>query len=104
MTIGLSASQDSVCPGYTSEIFTTAEAGTGNYNYSWNTGDSTADINVYPMVSQYYYVTVSDGLSSVTDSIYIVVRVLAFCFSVSCRCRLFYLNFLQFYYDNNIGN
>jgi hypothetical protein len=46
--------------------------GTGS-NISWSTGDTTASINVIPSQTTTYYCTVSNGISSCTDSVTVTV-------------------------------
>lgn len=43
----------------------------GGTNYVWSTGDTIANISVTPTSSEYYYVTVSDGICSAVDSTFI---------------------------------
>ena len=40
----------------------------GGISYTWSTGDSTANTSVSPLTTSTYYVTVSDGICSATDS------------------------------------
>ncbi|MCX6257930.1 MAG: choice-of-anchor D domain-containing protein [Bacteroidia bacterium] len=56
-----------------SEIMHLMNAG-GNYTYTWSDGSTTASLNVSPLVTTNYYVTVSDGAQSCTDSITINVN------------------------------
>jgi gliding motility-associated-like protein len=47
---------------------------TGGTNYQWNTGGATASINVTPLVTTTYTVTVSDGSCTATDNVTITVN------------------------------
>lgn len=51
--------------------------GTGNYNYLWSTLDTVSFINVFPLVSTTYFITVSDtcGVLPVSDSIQVFIPV-----------------------------
>jgi len=42
--------------------------------YKWSTGDTTSDITVNPVKNSIYYLTVSDGITSCTDSIKINIK------------------------------
>ena len=68
-----------VCAGSFTEPYASALGGSGNYSYQWSTGDTTTSVFLYPQTSGKYYVTVSDGISSVADSIYIKVLPAPFC-------------------------
>jgi hypothetical protein len=45
-------------------------------NYLWSTGDTTASINVTPTQTTTYYVTVTNGITTCTDSVTITVNLL----------------------------
>jgi hypothetical protein len=45
----------------------------GQYSYLWSTGATTASINVTPTQTTTYYVTVSNGITSCTDSVTVTV-------------------------------
>ena len=45
----------------------------GSLNIKWSTGDTTSSIKVNPSVTTKYFVTVSDGITSCTDSILVKV-------------------------------
>jgi len=49
---------------------------TGGTDYLWNTGETTASINVNPNISTTYTVTVSSGSQSDTDSVVVIVNAL----------------------------
>ncbi len=59
-----------ICEGQSANL-----SATGGINYSWNTGQTTADIVVNPTVTTTYTVTVSDGNgNSDTDSVTVFVN------------------------------
>ena len=45
-----------------------------NHQYQWSTGDTTASINVSPAQTTTYYVTITDGVGSCTDSVTVTVN------------------------------
>ncbi|MFM2227593.1 MAG: hypothetical protein RL664_936 [Bacteroidota bacterium] len=49
-----------LCQGVTTTLEPTITGGYGNYVYSWSTGESTSTINVSPLNSTTYFLTVSD--------------------------------------------
>jgi gliding motility-associated-like protein len=58
-----------VCAGETTIL--TASGGSG---YLWSNSATSASVSVLPLASQYYYVTVSNGSCSDTDSIFVTVN------------------------------
>lgn len=54
----------SICPGDSTEIGIVASNGTGAYNYSWVTNETTSEIVVKPTSSSTYYVSVSDSCAA----------------------------------------
>jgi hypothetical protein len=53
---------------------TTGSASAPTVSYLWSTGDTTATINVSPTQTTTYYCTVSNGISSCTDSVTVTVN------------------------------
>ncbi|MCX6257462.1 MAG: FG-GAP-like repeat-containing protein [Bacteroidia bacterium] len=51
-----------------SEFYSTNNLSAVNYNYSWSTGEQNSNINVSPSETTTYYVTITDGMQSCTDS------------------------------------
>ena len=45
----------------------------GNHQYQWSTGDTTASINVSPAQTTTYYVTITDGVGNCIDSVTVTV-------------------------------
>jgi gliding motility-associated-like protein len=54
----LAQAQNDLCSAHTGSINLTVSGGTGSYNYTWSTGDTTAAIS--NLSANYYYVTVTD--------------------------------------------
>ena len=76
LQLQLSANNEQVCMG--SEVIVTAlpQGGTGDYSFQWSSqppGFSSGDsvIHAYPGVPTWYIVTLSDGISSLTDSVFV---------------------------------
>jgi hypothetical protein len=79
LSVGLTASSYSVCPGESVQLMALASGGTGNFDYSWEsipTGFQSSIYNpiVSPLETSTYIVIISDGLYTVTDSLTIQVR------------------------------
>jgi gliding motility-associated-like protein len=51
------------------------------FSYSWSNGDTTSSINVSPLTTTKYYVTISDGISSCVDSVTVTVSNPTFAFA-----------------------
>ncbi|MFH1319207.1 MAG: PKD domain-containing protein, partial [Bacteroidota bacterium] len=66
---------DSICIGDSTAISVIVTGGDGNYVYSWNTGDSTSSIMVFPETTTYYTITVNDGCGTPTASDSVLVEV-----------------------------
>ncbi len=73
LVLTLSASADSICMGDPVTLTAVPGGGTGMYTYSWNTGETTAEIIVYPDTITTYYFTLDDGVDNIMDSITIYV-------------------------------
>lgn len=79
LSVELFVLYQSICEGGSTKIMALPSGGTGNYLYSWTsqpagfTSDEMAP-EVSPITDIWYYVTVDDGLSVVTDSIEITVN------------------------------
>lgn len=65
------------CPGDVANISVVATGGYLPYSYTWSNGGGGSSTNVYPMETQYYYVTVHDvcGLVDYVDSVLVEVPV-----------------------------
>ena len=57
-----------------------------NYSFLWSTGDTTASITVAPTQTTTYFVTISDGIHTTTDSVIVSVT------SASLSGKLYYDN------------
>ncbi|MDA8571598.1 T9SS type A sorting domain-containing protein, partial [Schleiferiaceae bacterium] len=57
-----------------SEIQSLYSANSSNLSYNWSTGDTTASITANPTQTTTYYCTVSDGISTCTDSVTVYVN------------------------------
>lgn len=66
---GQSSPDTAICQGATVHL-----QASGGTSYHWNTGDTTAMINLTPVTSQYYYVTVTSGTCTDTASTYVTVH------------------------------
>lgn len=66
----------SICPGYDTTLTVNVPFGSGSYDYTWSTTESTQSITVNPVVTTTYYVTVYDQglLCYAYDSIEVVVN------------------------------
>ncbi|HMQ49652.1 MAG TPA: SdrD B-like domain-containing protein, partial [Saprospiraceae bacterium] len=56
-----SVNDASVCPGDQATLTVTVSGGTLPFTYLWSTNETSASINVNPLVTTTYYVTVTDG-------------------------------------------
>jgi len=54
----------SICPGDSTNIGVVVTNGTGVYDYSWNTNETTSEITVKPISSSVYYVSVTDSCAA----------------------------------------
>ncbi len=78
LNVSLSAYPQAVCPAKAVYCSAIPSGGSGNYSWWWNidetkTNPAGANLIVYPEASQWVKVTVNDGFSSVSDSIWIEV-------------------------------
>lgn len=76
LTISSSNDTTLLCPN--SLTFSTlVNGGTGNYNYLWSTADTISSINVLPLSSTTYIITVSDtcGVLPISDSVKVFIPV-----------------------------
>jgi hypothetical protein len=79
LTIEVAATADVLCYGESSTVSVTAHGGNGNYTYSWTSEpegfiSNEAIVNVNPEVTTTYTINVSDGQSSVSGSVTIIVN------------------------------
>jgi len=78
---GIISTGDTVCPSYSSDLFTTVSGGLGNpYTFNWSngitqTGAATQTITVTPSTTQNYTVTVTDECESTPLVLTTFVRV-----------------------------
>jgi len=73
------AGQPVLCKGTSTQLYTMAGGGTGNYTYSWSSvpagfSSSLANPVVTPLQTTTYYVTVNDGYNQVSGSVNVVVN------------------------------
>lgn len=74
LSVSLSASADTICGGDSISLTAIPGGGTGAYNYSWqNSSDTTSNRVITPSSSGWYQVTLSDTVSTATDSVFITV-------------------------------
>ncbi len=88
ISINISTSTFPKCPGEEVQLFALASGGSGSYSYQWHSspvGFTSSIYNplVYPQQNTWYKVTVNDGFSSITDSVYITVNPAPVSFSVN---------------------
>jgi hypothetical protein len=79
LSITVSAAQNAICEGDSTQLQVLATGGTGNYTYSWTStpiGFTSNISNPYvkPTLTTLYSVTVNDGVNSVSDNITITVN------------------------------
>ncbi|MDD2963174.1 MAG: T9SS type A sorting domain-containing protein [Bacteroidales bacterium] len=76
--LNITASNDSVCPGDSTQLVVSGVGGSGNYTYTWNSNPSgTTSTNdtlwVKPEANTYYICEINDGSNTAIDSILITV-------------------------------
>lgn len=81
LNLSVSANQDSICLGDTTQLLAIGSGGITTLTYSWSsipTGFTSLLSNpkVSPTQNTWYYVTVTDGNTSITDSIFIFIKTL----------------------------
>ncbi len=79
LQLSIIANPENVCNGTTSNLLALASGGTGSYEYEWvsNPIGFTSNENnpiVFPEQTTQYFVTLSDGIDVVSDSIIIIVN------------------------------
>ena len=79
LTLSVAASETSVCPGTAISLFALASGGNGAFTYTWRSIPAGLNyfgpqLNVTPLQTTRYIVTVNDGLTMISDSIDVVVR------------------------------
>jgi len=55
---------DLICAGQSTTLTAAAMGGSGSYSYEWNTGATTASVEVSPLASTTYSVTITDELAN----------------------------------------
>lgn len=78
LQLSLSASQNALCPGTNIFITSDASGGTGIYSYNWVSNppgysSNQAEINVSPIQTTTYTLTINDGNATLTKSITLTV-------------------------------
>lgn len=78
-TVSVSASSTSLCAGEESQLFALPAGGTGSYTYLWSSNPSgfssgSPEPVVSPGVTTNYSVTVSDGITSTSAAVLIIVN------------------------------
>ena len=79
LTLAVSASNETICSGEQTTLYAVPSGGSGNYTYLWSSipvgfNSSIYNPNVSPTVTTKYFVMVTDGVTTLTDSIIIVVN------------------------------
>ncbi len=79
MFLSISASDDTICAGERVDLTAFADGGSGSYSYNWTSNPEGFNSNepnpsAYPEVSTTYIVTATDGYTTLTDSIFILVH------------------------------
>ena len=75
----ISIKEDSICPGEVATLKAMASGGDGQYEYTWMPGNlSGGSINVSPLATSMYYVSIKDGCGSpmVSDSARVILLAL----------------------------
>ncbi len=80
LSLSVAASQSTVCPGTQLSLFALASGGNGAYTYTWRSTPAGLNyfgyqVNVSPVQTTRYIVTVSDGINQISDSLEVVVRI-----------------------------
>lgn len=78
LNVTVTATPSSICTGESSQLNAAALGGTGTYTYSWtsNPPGFTSNLQnpvVYPTVTTVYFVSVNDGVNTVTDDVTVTV-------------------------------
>lgn len=78
LSVEVSASSQTVCPGTSVQLSALASGGSGEYSYQWTSNpqgfyDFDSLAQAVPLQNTTYYLTVSDGDFSVTDSVEIAI-------------------------------
>lgn len=73
------ATPSSICQGFSSQITSTTTGGMGNFTYTWTSNPAGFSSNlpnpiVNPMITTNYLVAISDGFSTVFDTVMVVVN------------------------------
>ncbi len=77
--VSVIASPPEICYGNLTELTATPSGGTGSFDYSWTSNppgftSTLSTVTVQPEQTTTYIVTVSDGLSTLTDSVSVLVN------------------------------
>jgi gliding motility-associated-like protein len=88
LNLQIMASESIVCPGQSVLLTALPGGGSGNYSYEWHSipeglQSNAPGVKVYPATNTWYYVTVNDGESSITDSVRITTHQLPQVFTLS---------------------
>ncbi|MCK9290565.1 MAG: gliding motility-associated C-terminal domain-containing protein [Bacteroidales bacterium] len=76
LEVALQSNKTIVCSGESAILTALPQGGTGNYSWEWHDAsgrlsDNSPTIEVFPASSMYYYISLSDGIETITDSILI---------------------------------
>jgi len=87
ITLNLIAEESSICPGEEVGLFALPTGGAGSFSYSWSSNPPGFESNVFnpivnPVVSTIYKVFVSDGTTTISDSLSIAVEQAPLAFEV----------------------
>ncbi len=79
MFLNVSASANTICAGERVDLTAFADGGAGSYSFSWTSNpegfySNEANPSAYPDVSTTYIVTATDGYTTLTDSVFVLVH------------------------------
>jgi hypothetical protein len=64
----VTATSTAVCSGSCATVTSSPVGGTGNYTYSWSSGETTQNINPCPVATTTYTLTLTDGVGATTTT------------------------------------
>ncbi len=79
MFLSVTASANSICAGERVDLSAFADGGAGTYSYNWTSNpvgfySNEANPSAFPGVSTTYIVSVTDGYTTLTDSVFVLVH------------------------------
>lgn len=88
LSLQIMAGENTVCPGQAVSLTALPGGGSGDYSYEWYADPAGFQSNaqvvkVYPATNTWYFVTVTDGESMITDSVQITTHQLPQAFTLS---------------------